>query len=59
MEVITKLVNYAQYCKNCEYLDKSMYEDPCHECLGTPARENSHKPLHFKGRKNSQKKHGV
>ena len=59
MEVITKLVNFAQHCKDCEYLDTAMYDDPCHECLSTPARDHSQKPLHFKERENSQKKQRI
>ena len=57
MEVVTKIVNFDLYCKNCEHFKKESYEDPCHECLHTPARENSRKPLYFK--ENSQKKQGV
>lgn len=57
MEVVTKIVNFDLYCKNCEHFKKESYEDPCHECLHTPARENSRKPLYFK--ENSQKKQRV
>lgn len=59
MEVVTKLVNYHLYCKNCVHFAKAGWQDPCHECLSTPAREHSHKPLYFKEQENSQKKQGV
>lgn len=59
MEVVTKLVNYDQYCKSCEHFNKESYENPCHECLSTPVREYSRKPLCYKERENSQKKQGV
>ena len=59
MEVVTKLVHFDVYCKNCEHFNKESYEDPCHECLSTSAREHSHKPLYYKEKTNSQKKQGV
>ena len=59
MEIVTKLVNFARYCMTCEYRDKESYEDPCHECLSTPVREHSQKPLNYKEKANSQKKQRI
>ena len=59
MEVVTKIVNFDLYCKNCEHFNKENYEDPCHECLSTPAREHSRRPLNYKEKENSQKKQRV
>ena len=59
MEVVSKIVRYHKYCKNCEHYNKESWEDPCHECLSTPVREHSHKPLHYKEKTASQKKQGV
>ena len=43
-----KEVYFSEYCKTCINFDKKEDEDPCHDCLNEPARENSHKPLHYK-----------
>ena len=44
-----KEVWFDKYCHHCEYKDLSEDKDPCHECLSTPGKENSHKPVFFKG----------
>lgn len=42
-----KEVYFDEYCKTCRYKDISEDDDPCFECLDTPARVNSHKPLNY------------
>ena len=59
MERVNKIVKYDLYCKNCEHFEKEDWEDPCHECLQTPARQDSHKPLYFEEKPSSQEKHGL
>lgn len=48
------LVHFYFWCPKCEYCEKSSNEDPCRECLNTPANVDSHKPIFFK--KNGGKK---
>ena len=43
-----KEVDFAAYCQKCENKKLSESESPCDECLDTPARQDSHKPLYFK-----------
>lgn len=47
---LTKLVEYEGKCQTCVYRDSSPDEDPCDECLSTPARdgEESHTPINYK-----------
>lgn len=40
-----KEVDFNKYCKTCMHFDKMEEEEPCYECLGEPARVDSHKPL--------------
>ena len=49
-----KEVYFNEYCNKCIYEETKEKEDPCHECLATPAIEGSHKPLKFESRENSQ-----
>lgn len=44
----TKLVDFHDYCERCKNFDEDPWDDPCDECLNTPARPNSHKPINFK-----------
>lgn len=48
MDNTYKEVYFDQYCNKCvnEHTDES--DDPCYDCLATPARENSHRPINFK-----------
>lgn len=50
MEYINKIVDFS-YCNKCIYKNKKESEEPCDECLATPSRQNSIKPLYFKERK--------
>ena len=42
------LVEYEVYCASCEHAESDPAEDPCDECLGVPARENTRKPINYK-----------
>ena len=57
MEYPNKIVDFHSYCKNCEYQDNIEVDDPCDECLTASANEYSKKPIHFKEKTDSQKKH--
>lgn len=43
-----KEVYFWDYCHKC--VNASTYEgdDPCNDCLNSPANEDSHMPLYFK-----------
>lgn len=43
-----KIVYYERYCNQCAHEKKKEEEDPCRECLNTPANEDSHRPVKFK-----------
>lgn len=43
-----KIVEFNDYCGRCKYSDTDPWDDPCDECLNTPARPNSRRPLNFK-----------
>jgi len=47
MQTETKEVYFNVYCKTCKYQPKAEHEDPCHDCLSTPANINSHKPINY------------
>lgn len=51
MEGDFKEVNFEKYCKTCKYIKNKEYEDPCYDCLGEPARIDSHKPVNYKEEK--------
>lgn len=51
MEGDFKEVNFDKYCKTCKYRKNKEYEDPCYDCLGEPARIDSHKPVNYKEEK--------
>lgn len=48
-------VYFYEYCPKCQYSDIEDFEDPCNDCLGTPNRINSHKPINFKEKDETQK----
>jgi hypothetical protein len=48
MEDIMHFVEFDKYCKTCKHKNSDSQEDPCDECLGSPARENSRKPINYK-----------
>lgn len=49
MENNTKEVRYDEYCASCKYFKDNEkvyeYDGPCNECLNTPVRLNSSRPL--------------
>lgn len=38
---------YFTYCNTCKHKDADQADDICHECLNTPARQYSHKPINW------------
>lgn len=44
---MSKFVDFT-YCNSCIFKNKEESEDPCHECLDTPAREESKIPVKYK-----------
>lgn len=48
MDNTYKEVYFDQYCKKCVNKHTDESDDPCYDCLETPARENSHTPINFK-----------
>lgn len=46
MEYIDKIVDFS-YCKKCEHKDLKDYKDPCNECLNTPTRPHSVRPINY------------
>ena len=49
MENNTKEVRYDEYCASCKHFKDNEqvyeYDGPCNECLNTPVRLNSSRPL--------------
>lgn len=48
MEDNVHIVEFELYCKTCKHKDAPSEEDPCDECLGSPVREFSRKPINYK-----------
>lgn len=47
-----KIVWFDEYCKQCRYREYEEAQQPCYDCLNTPARtDGSHKPVNFKEKK--------
>ena len=42
------IVEYDKYCDKCKYKNIKDTEDPCDECLGSPVRESSKRPINWK-----------
>lgn len=45
MEENIKEVYYDGYCQTCKHEKESEASDACNECLNTPGRQYSHKPI--------------
>lgn len=45
-----KFADYYKYCKTCAHKDVEATEDPCDECLRTPAQEFTHRPINYKSK---------
>lgn len=50
MEYTEKEVFFNEYCKKCKHKDTPQEALPCAECLDEPFNSNSHKPLYFEGK---------
>ena len=48
METKQKEVWFNLYCKSCKDAKTHEFDDPCNECLGYPANEDSHKPVNYR-----------
>lgn len=47
MEITTKFVDFS-YCDTCKHRDTYEGDDPCNECLTSPARDDdSRKPVMY------------
>lgn len=43
----SKIVDFSM-CKTCRFYETNEAEEPCHECLHTPARDDgSRKPIRY------------
>ena len=43
----SKIVDFTM-CKTCRFFEKNEADEPCHECLHTPSREDgSRKPIRY------------
>lgn len=51
-----KEVYFNQYCPTCMHRDVSETEDPCNDCLAHGNNEDSHKPIRYKEKDDTQKK---
>lgn len=40
------IVEFEKYCRKCEHFEEDGVT--CDDCLGTPGREDSKKPINFK-----------
>lgn len=47
MEYEYKEVYFDKYCKSCKHWESSEFDEPCNECLATPANLHSHKPVKY------------
>ena len=45
-----KEVKFVKYCPECRYLKTQEEKEPCVECLETPAREDTERPVKFQKR---------
>lgn len=48
MEQQKRIVDFEKYCKTCEYYDLKETKDPCNDCLGEGANDDSRKPVYYK-----------
>lgn len=40
-----KIVNFHEYCPTCKHRECKSTDEPCNECLESPANYASHKPV--------------
>lgn len=46
-EITDQFVDYFIYCKTCKYRELDGWKDPCNDCMNTPVRKNSTKPINY------------
>ena len=46
-DITEVFVDYVVYCKTCKFKDLEGWKDPCNECIGTPVRKNTTKPVNY------------
>ncbi|WP_458459298.1 hypothetical protein [Pseudobutyrivibrio sp.] len=51
-----KEVRFDEYCKKCVHYEKKESEDPCWDCLNHAWNYDTHAPVDFKEKDNSQQK---
>lgn len=51
MEYRKHFAKFDTYCPHCEFKDKKGDEEPCDECLCSPAVDDSRVPVNYKGKK--------
>lgn len=49
-----KIVDFHEYCPQCQYSKLPEKDDPCRECLNTPTNMFSYKPINFKKKEKSK-----
>ena len=55
MSDYNKIVNF-EWCKKCVHWEQDEMDDPCYECLETPTKYASEKPLYFEQRETKKGK---
>ena len=53
MEYRFKEVYFDNFCALCKHKDNKESEPPCDDCLNEPVNENSHRPLYFEKKEES------
>lgn len=46
-EITDQFVDYFIYCKTCKYKELEGWKDPCNDCMNTPVRKNTSKPINY------------
>lgn len=54
MRSVLKEARFDLYCKKCVYSDKAEDSEPCTNCLSESFRYDSHKPIYFKQKSQSE-----
>lgn len=55
MEESYKIVEFENWCWQCEYVHDDDYDGPCNECLHHPTNLYSKVPVNFKVKKDARK----
>lgn len=51
MESREHIVEFENWCAKCKYVDLSVQEEPCQECVSTPVNTDSRKPVKWEEKK--------